>query len=189
MQNKFQNRLENQLTKFLKHATKNIKKFVNKQRSYQRYSHAEDADIEGSYSDESNQQHKKYSRYRNDSDAEDGGSDVTDEPGESEKEISDLDEGTERNHRRASMSHYLTPPPIVERPIKHWYTGYTDNEDKSPDHTDNEDNSPDDTDNEDNSPDQSDFDDEDVPQTLSINERNPKELRRYYLRNVRHKPY
>ncbi len=97
------------------------------------------------------------------------------------------------------MTHYLTPPPTVERPIKHWYTGdtdneakspdHTDNEDNSPDHTDNEDNSPDHTDNKDNSPDQSDFDDEDVPQTLSINERNPKDLRRYYLRNVRHKPY
>ncbi len=45
LQNNFQNRLENQLTKFLKHATKNIKKALNKQRSYQRYSHAEDADI------------------------------------------------------------------------------------------------------------------------------------------------
>ena len=152
---------------------------MNKQCSYQRYSHAEDADIEDSDSDESNQPHKKYSWYRNDSDAEDGGSDLTDEPGESEEEISDLDEGTERNQRRASMSHDLTPPPTVECPIKHWYTGDTDNEDKSPDHTNNED----------NSPDQSDFDDEDVPQTLSINERNPKELRRYYLRNVRHKPY
>ena len=199
LQNKFQNRLENKLTKFLKHVTKNIKKVVNKQRSYQRYSQADDADIEDSDSDESNQPRKKYSRYRDDSDAEDDGSDVTDEPGETEEEISDLDEGTERNQRRASMSHYLTPPPTVERPIKHWYTGdtdnednsldHTDNEDNSLDHTDNEDNSPDHADNEDNSPDQSDFDDEDVPQTLSINERNPKELRRYYLRNVRHKPY
>ncbi len=55
------------------------------------------------------------------------------------------------------MSHYLTPPPTVERPIKQWYTGDTGNEDKSPDHTDNEDNSPDHTDNEDNSLDQSDL--------------------------------
>ena len=65
----FQNQLQNQLSKFLKHATKNIKKVVNKQRSYLWYSHAEDADIEDSDSDESNQPHKKYSRYRNDSDA------------------------------------------------------------------------------------------------------------------------
>ncbi len=50
------------------------------------------------------------------------------------------------------MSHYLPPPPTVERPIKHWYTGDTDNEDNSLDHTDNEDNSPDHADNEDNSP-------------------------------------
>ena len=41
---------------------------------------------------------------------------------EAPEENSDIDEGMEENEGRSPMSHYLTPPRTVERPIKHWYT-------------------------------------------------------------------
>ena len=70
--------------------------------------------------------------YTNDTDAEDDGSDVTvqsdheeceaEDIDEGTEESSDIDEGTEENEERSPMSHYLTPPRTVDRPIKHWYT-------------------------------------------------------------------
>ena len=109
-------------------STKSIKKVSNKRRSPRRHRHAYDADIEDSARDsaESNSQPHKY-WYTNDSDGEKNASNVTEQSGESEEE--DLDEGIGENERRLPMSYYLTPPRTVERPIKHWYTGDTDNED------------------------------------------------------------
>ena len=96
--------------KILEAIHKEYKKVSNKQRSYQRYSHADDADIENSGSGESNQPHRKYSWYRKESDAEDGDSDVTVRPaGESEEFVSESDEQTEENERHSPMPHYSTP--------------------------------------------------------------------------------
>ena len=83
---------------FLSIVTKSADKASNKRRYLQRYRHTYDADLEDSDSDECHQSRKKH-WYTNDSDAKDGGSDVT--------------------IQSSPMSNRLTPPPTVKPPIKH----------------------------------------------------------------------
>ena len=121
LQSKFQS-LEDQLTGFIKKATKSIEEAKNKPPSSQLH-----ADVE--YSDEDDIVQV---------DAEDSDPDVAAQSSESEAEHSNIDVGEEERGGYSPMLYYLTPPRTIEHPIKHWYTYDTNTENNSPDESDDE---------------------------------------------------
>ena len=170
LQSKFQS-LEDQLTGFIKKATKSIEEAKNKPRSSQLH-----ADVE--YSDEDDIVQD---------DAEDSDPDVAAQSSESEAEHSNIDAGEEEHERHSPMPYYLTPPRTIEHPIKRWYTYNTNTENNAPDVSDDE-SATDKGDSGDEQLEQPHFEQADV-QMPPAHKQTPKTLGRYYLRNVRQKPY
>ena len=170
LQSKFQS-LEDQLTGFIKKATKSIEEAKNKPQSSQLH-----ADVE--YSDEDDIVQV---------DAEDSDPDVAAQSSESEAEHSNIDVGEEEHEGHSPMPHYLTPPRTIEHPIKHWHTYDTDTENSSPGESDDE-SVADKGDSGDEQLEQPHFEQADV-QMPPAHKQTQKTLGRYYLRNVRQKPY
>ena len=82
------------------------------------------------------------------------------------------------------MPYYLAPPRTTERPIKHWYTYDTNTEKRVSD----DESVADKGDSGDEQLEQPHFELADV-QMPPAHKQTPKTLGRYYLRNVRQKPY
>ena len=97
------------------------------------------------------------------------------------------DVGEEEHERHSPMPYYLTPPRTIEHPIKHWYTYDTNTENNAPDVSDDE-SVAGKGDSGDEQLEQPHFEQADV-QMPPVHKRTPKTLGRYYLINVRQKPY
>ena len=115
-------------------------------------------------------------------DDEDSDPEVAAQSSESEAEHSNIDVGEEEHEGHSPMPYYVTPPRTIEHPIKHWYTYDTNTVNNSPDVSDDE-----------SVADKGDSGDEQLEQAdvqmPPAHKQTPKTLGRYYLRNVRQKPY
>ena len=116
-------------------------------------------------------------------DAEDSDPDVAEQSSKSEAEHSNIDVEEEEHERHSpSRPYYLTPPRTTERSTKHWYTYDTNTENNASDVSDDESVAGDEQ------LEQPHFEQADV-QMPPAHKQTPKTLGRYYLRNVRQKPY
>ena len=120
-------------------------------------------------------------------DAEDSDPDVAAQSSESEAEHSNIDVGVEEREGYSPMPNYLTALRTIEHPVKHWYTYDTNSENNSPDESDDE-LVADKGDSGDEQLEQPYFEQADV-QMPPAHKQTQKTLGRYYLRNVRQKPY